>query len=1171
MPTDKKSIEVTILTSKKIKEKNPNITSPLILKYKSSLSLQDILTEVNKKLGLSGKEGFKLCAATGRGRELADNDELNSCISNGKCRLRFVQDVNDVCMGIMSTAPEKPRFKEGATCDYSLLSAVAELLDNSIEAVMRNGMDEKTIVICFNVIDKTFSIHDNGVGCEDPERLLRYGSEKAEVSDRYNPKCKTFDRYTCGMFSRYGVGSKKAGHSLGIIINIASKVKGSSLIHSTTDRDEEKWEAESFEQYIDDDDDEISKSYCKIDIDQFKTSLLTTGGSSSTLQGWEEVVNNLGMIYFMFLGDKMPGYHFVARKILKLLDDTCVHREGLNKIRMNTKPEVKRMEDDKRKLQEAMRGCKRAKTSPRLNISCKLIYPDATGLRQEVEASLSKSISCLNTLLSDAAVDCFPIHIELEKGNVDQQEGGSIAMGALFYFPNKDNKETIQYVDRFFGHSSGEDRRFLVFWMGRLLLADQFMPEFMKKDLAESKVPVKCLKRTFGILFLDRGIEPKSNKTSLSDNVNGQDSYLDQLRKALNDTKLVNAYHLWLRLCHRKYDDELTFEDEPTYCEKEGMFVHQKINYCGNEYKIGDYIELSEGDEFKRSKQPKNVKVGQVVKFLKATNDHEGCKGKVVCRVLEKNNRLEEDQRFEIPDWSMKRLSDEDFEARKEKNKCSIVHRVQFVNASKKFTAGDSTSPFQLKCLNHLGKSITVEPECDLIVTPEGGEDQRFKLRYTFSPFLPDADFLQKAGQYTVRAVQQQDSSNPLICDPFRFTIHPGDVKDVELQLEDRDLVKMEHGKESSFKVTLYDEYKNTIPPKVSHKPKIEVASGLVKLDVEHTFEGYAMQMKIVRVESEKCGRFSAKLVVMRDDGEGKETHFNIEISHGAAQSLQVEQSEGLELINRSVLPELTCVVQDGFGNRCTRVDDAILYLTSADLHFADCFISGKVNHGKHTFQTDKQVQSLYFLSPESGQKEATRCSVVRSWDLTKRNRDESGVELEETWNELIAKQLKPIGFLNPFHGFFCVGDWVEVLFKLKTGRNEYHPGRIESVCKEQGGNTWRIKYFKRSDSSRLLLPLPDASEVLDPMSLHRRIFVLHESLKDSLDPRALSDSVYFAPCDDCPRQLGASLDVFSHSRDQLLHRRVSMALKRSGSPCNFSICQGGRTERRLKQSMMLP
>ncbi|EKX42445.1 hypothetical protein GUITHDRAFT_141135 [Guillardia theta CCMP2712] len=1172
-----------IYIADRIRNEVPRIESPIQLKCQDFSSIPQVLAEVKRKLsklGWSGEEELKLCAMSGEGGELKDFQDLLSNFQDSACEVRLVYDVNDTCEWITSIAPNKRRLIEGSISNYTFLSALGELLDNAIEAVMQTGIEEsKKIEIIIDLIQKRFSLHDNGVGCADPKKLLQYGSARADVQRRYDPSSRSFLRYFGGSFSRYGVGSKNACNLLGKTIRIISKSKGSMIENSVKDSDPNAWIASSFARRLEDAG-MVNASYCKIVIDEFDTTLLETGSLPAD-EGILETIKSLRMMYFMYLGvnqsqGSKPGFYLMAQKILRACQETCVCENDVQEIR-NIEVTT-RMVNDKNKLIKAIQLLDEAKTLPHLELNLKVTSEGQKGheVVQEMTVAHCASSCCLDTLLSDAAVDCFPLYLDLrEYKRKDLVFKKTMVMGAVFYFPKRNNSETIQFVDRLFGLSCAEHRRFMTFWMGRWLLADQFMPEFMQKSKSKRtklNISADVRNRAFGIMFVDRDIAPEADKTKLHQ----REGNLSRVQKAFKDKVLSEAYDTWLLLCHRKYDEEITFEDEDAeFDTNQRIFTHQSITFSGKKFNVGDYVEVFEAEEAHlENKDKKSLLVGQIRRFLQHRNSlHQG---KVEILMLETNNRFENVEQKEIPDWSMRLIDAATFEEHKEKNKGNLASEVFFVQSKKRIRAGDQRV-LKLECRNHLGARIDVNPMCTLhvIFHQEDMKQEKFVLPDRNDPFGTDPVFLTKAGEYTV-SLESTLPHHPIACTPLRFRVVAGDVSKVKMN-DDVRVVSIRFGRQSSFKATLYDEYDNVVSPQEMHKPRIKlsqveqsfsIASRPPQLQVETTLHEDAIEMKILEARDGSAGKFKATLIVTSESGSSVHVDFDLEVQHGDPQCIEVEPvdcSQGLELTNLSELPDISCSIKDRYSNPCDTIGEtAKMFVTSTDLRLESSYISCPLFAGKCILLMDKRLQSLYFNRPaDKRTAKVKNCSVVSAWGAKKKTQEHNqiGANLNDTWRSLLEKQEEPAGFFCHEHGFFTKGDWLLVrLDSDQPNRYKYQQGRLESVSKERGRCCWWVKYFNAtSDSSRLLVPAEGGPEMLNIDRIQKRILVLHHSLMDRLDVCVLNEDVYFACCDECTADLQASLDFFLHSDDKLLHRRMSFPLKTSGTPVRFLISQQGK------------
>ncbi|PRP81795.1 putative fatty-acid-CoA ligase FadD9 (fatty-acid-CoA synthetase) (fatty-acid-CoA synthase) [Planoprotostelium fungivorum] len=155
---------------------------------------------------------------------------------------------------MVNITPSKNILLKGGTAEYDVASAIAEIVDNSIQAVKDNASGNKLIQIRVKEEANGMAIYvwDNGKGmkadqlrkwatmgesqCDDPSVQESRGKANTDVGDR-------------GFISRFGVGAKKAGFYLGKKITVSTKTNGGkwvnmiSLSQKSLNKHGEEWQA----------------------------------------------------------------------------------------------------------------------------------------------------------------------------------------------------------------------------------------------------------------------------------------------------------------------------------------------------------------------------------------------------------------------------------------------------------------------------------------------------------------------------------------------------------------------------------------------------------------------------------------------------------------------------------------------------------------------------------------------------------------------------------------------------------------------------------------------------------------------------------------------------------------------------------------------------------------
>jgi len=137
--------------------------------------------------------------------------------------------------------------------EYDFITALAEIIDNSVQSTAHNEANKRNIVITKK--DNSLEIEDNGVGM-DIEGLKHWctlGESKPNPVKlmQHLPNDATPASFLTSDISRYGVGSKKAIFNIGSRVTVVTKTKQSAVESQVTlDRDELEQSANPWNQKI---------------------------------------------------------------------------------------------------------------------------------------------------------------------------------------------------------------------------------------------------------------------------------------------------------------------------------------------------------------------------------------------------------------------------------------------------------------------------------------------------------------------------------------------------------------------------------------------------------------------------------------------------------------------------------------------------------------------------------------------------------------------------------------------------------------------------------------------------------------------------------------------------------------------------------------------------------
>jgi len=117
---------------------------------------------------------------------------------------------------LVNITPNKNILLKAGTSEYDVASALAEIIDNSIQAVKDNEPGEKLIQVRMREENGTVSIFlwDNGCGM-NANQLRKWATMGVTQSEVLGALPGSTDHSHRGCISRFGVGAKRAGFFLG--------------------------------------------------------------------------------------------------------------------------------------------------------------------------------------------------------------------------------------------------------------------------------------------------------------------------------------------------------------------------------------------------------------------------------------------------------------------------------------------------------------------------------------------------------------------------------------------------------------------------------------------------------------------------------------------------------------------------------------------------------------------------------------------------------------------------------------------------------------------------------------------------------------------------------------------------------------------------------------------
>ncbi|EKX32349.1 hypothetical protein GUITHDRAFT_121490 [Guillardia theta CCMP2712] len=1041
----------------------------------------------------------------------------------------LADNVKFQCSSIIDTTPKKNRTIESMIANASFLIAIGEIFDNCIQYVLLNTeVDVRKIQCKLNLDEGTLVIEDNGVGCADPKEMLVIGSGQDSSNGSYNPHCASLKRYLCGTFCRYGWGSKVACNALGERYVISSKTRNSVVVRMVEEFKKTAWQA--VEKVRSCDTHELAgSSFCKIEIEGFKNHFFAGSDRPFSQESFDVCLRNLLGIYFMYLGREKTGAKRFAEKVSMEAGQSC--------LMSPTEPLIgtiaSALQGDMDSLKQMMRSYTSVENSnySQIDVSFSVIY-------QEIERSynLVDLDCCLNTVLGDQAKDCFPIYLRIE--DEEDPECPIIVTGAVFYFPYVNHENTVPRVDKLHKHPCTENRHFMTFWMGRWLPYEEYVPEFMKrpdKALSPSQPPKRCFERTFGLLFVDRGIEPDGSKTKL-DKGKKMFKKMDEAF-ALEDRK--KAFESWVKECHLAHDEEVYFVgNDPKYLHELKMSEHNKITLCKVKYQAGDFVEL-----FMETRQgPKTV--GQIVRFLQ--EDHfskNKPRGEVELRILDFKNKMNDVKSFKLSSYFLRKLTDAEWEEYKKKNDEQIIRTIS-IELQQPVQASRSIRFPRLVYKNSQGAVImTYHPKIRATLKAlSSGQEKTFEIsQHAWPPHIVDS--LTVADSYTL-TLEPHHTEIPFDCQPKTFCVVPGEMSKIS-SVSGISNDSVEIGKKITITFCLQDSFNNLIDVKAV-SPEVDIIfnqnqSLPFKLKfVENSVEIYDLRITC------KVGKHNLSIRARdRRNGIPISSDFSITATHGAPFAIHTE-TDWTEHVNYSNHPPVNVTLKDVSGNLCERREGRLV-VTSPDLLFANNTHWESVEVRKGICCLASSCTSSLFSCARAMEDP----SVVTHDDMVR-------------FEEILQQQSTPVAAVHMVHGFFQVGDCVVLDTEQELAVGDPRKTRpkcsflatIQSIFKVEGMEKVGIcvRYFSDERQDPRLLTLTERFQNLDPIAITSRCFVFHDSLRNTLDPASLCDNVYFCDSDEFPKTLRSNVDLLYEFEGSLLHRRLSVPLIVSRSPRRFTL-----------------
>ena len=616
---------------------------------------EEVAAAVRRGFGLSSSRDVEIVTVKG---ETVTFDEVLAPEEGLRVVLRIDGALANFRMErVRSNLPVKGFLDDLAACQYTLLSALCELIDNSVQATRRNEAHTKRkIDITMNTVDddpacRTLVISDNGEGFDaaasEEFATLGMRGEASRAGDTLGEglsNAGTFKVYFSSILSRFGMGCKMAMNLIGDRYSLRSKTRGSLVILEAS-YDKFGDEYQYTERHVPCVPGEEDCSWSCITVAGLQEGT-TEACFASHQDDWPLVLAlNLRSLYFCHLelandaGGRAGALQFADRMLRGLDKSVLAPTSSASGGSGSRKRKAgggggaaegsavggnqraggghyhEKAADCLKKTLHAFKTPQLKRKSTAVSLSLQVNGVDCMCKNSSVGKSVRDAAGkgaaedkqlqhvaggqaglgeCLwDYVLSDAGQDCFPLWFEVEE---DGRK--SVVMGAVLYFPIGEHSEEETIPRREVRvdmprNSTESELRFTTLWMGRWLPGESFVPPFMTYD--NHKRP-SAPARAYRRAFGFMFLDRTFRPQQNKVAIEPNRSLWLSLRREMDNDKIFSAYDRWLLECNKRYDHEVLFDTERchvVYDEDRGMTRHQSILLAGTRFKVGDKVKIA--------------------------------------------------------------------------------------------------------------------------------------------------------------------------------------------------------------------------------------------------------------------------------------------------------------------------------------------------------------------------------------------------------------------------------------------------------------------------------------------------------------------------------------------------------------------------------------------------
>ncbi|KAF2077867.1 hypothetical protein CYY_000829 [Polysphondylium violaceum] len=485
---------------------------------------------------------------------------------------------------VVDITPSKNILLKAGTSEYNFTNAIAEFIDNSIQAVRDNEVNNRIVKVNIAKPNSstnltTITVWDNGCGMNKDvlQRWATMGLSQADLltmpeDQAISASGKTEGSHNfTGLISRYGVGGKKAAFYLGEEIVVSTKVKGS------------RW---------------INEARISLDI------LASTGD-----QDWKIPI----VIREPTKEELEWGQHFTFVTIKNVALDSTTYPEQMLFLKRDLahvyyyylhdigKFDVSNLKINTMKTRRATHDIDTANSDSESDDSDSDL--DSDDGNQQVGYLLQINETSLHTIKDDMEslyikygkrFKTFELNVPLDNNKTSK------VLCHLRYFPFKDALETLPVPYRLLHEKEKLDYEYSplslrkpgieIFWNGRLISEGHidrlgFMSSGTKID--GEKIEDKWVQRVKGAIFLNSDFPVTHNKMHIIK----ESPIFQSLIKSQNRSQTLD-WKKWVLACH-KLDQDFQIEGTTDYHPSINRTICKAVSFGGTTYTAGDGVSIN--------------------------------------------------------------------------------------------------------------------------------------------------------------------------------------------------------------------------------------------------------------------------------------------------------------------------------------------------------------------------------------------------------------------------------------------------------------------------------------------------------------------------------------------------------------------------------------------------